>query len=258
MLTSERKAMISARLRQDGRIVAKTLAEELGLSEDTIRRDLREMAADGLLTRVHGGALPREPTLADYDARTRLLTEEKRLLAQAAVTIVQPGDFIFIDGGSTNLELARALPRHFPFTVATHSPTIASAFEHHSQAEIMLVGGKIYRHSMVATGAMALEAISRIRVDLFFLGVTGIHPLYGLTTGDMEEATIKRAIAGQARETWVLATTEKLDAASPVTILPLTQLTGVFVRDGISSAQAAMFTDAGVQLLGVRPAGAAS
>ena len=90
MLTSERKSMIRDRLRRDGRLVAKSFAEELDLSEDSIRRDLREMAADGLLARVHGGALPIQPTLPDFAARKGVASDEKRRLGQLAATL-NPG-----------------------------------------------------------------------------------------------------------------------------------------------------------------------
>ncbi len=249
MLTSERKALIAKKLAGDGRLVAKELAEKLGLSEDTIRRDLREMAAEGLLVRVHGGALPVEPPLPDYETRTQVATEEKRQLAAAAVGLVEPGQIIFIDGGSTNLALVRALPRDLALTVITHSPTIATALEHHQKVQIVLIGGLIYRHSMVAVGAIAMHAISQLRLDLFFLGVTGVHPRYGFTTGDIEEAAIKRHIAGQAKQVWVMATGDKLDVASPVTIMPLEAATGVIVAAGLASETKHFLEDAGLSLI---------
>ena len=126
MLTEERKAMISERLRRDGRIVAKALAQELGLSEDTIRRDLREMASDGLLARVHGGALPLAPALPDLKARMQRATAEKQRLGQCAAALIKAGQTIFIDGGSTHVELVRTLPRSLAVTIVTHSPTIAA------------------------------------------------------------------------------------------------------------------------------------
>src|SRR3954447_25081052 len=124
MLTIQRKQLLLERLRADGRIVAKELSAELALSEDTIRRDLRELAAEGLLQRVHGGALPASPTVADLAARRNMATEEKGRLGRRAATLVSRGQRIFIDGGTTNLELVRNLPLALPITVVTHSPTI--------------------------------------------------------------------------------------------------------------------------------------
>jgi DeoR/GlpR family transcriptional regulator of sugar metabolism len=137
-----------------------------------------------------------------------------------------------VDGGTTNAALARALPRHFGFTLVTHSPTIAAEMEKHPTAEVVLIGGRLYKHSMVAVGAIAAEAISRLRPDIFFMGATAIHSGHGFSTGDIEEAAIKRLIAGQAAETWVLATLAKLDAVSPVTIMPADAATGMIVAAG--------------------------
>ena len=248
MLTSERKALILDRIRKDGRLVAKTFADELALSEDTVRRDLREMAGDGLLTRVHGGALPIQPDLPDFSARRGVASAEKQKLGARAAAMIRPGQIVFLDGGTTNAEIARALPRTFPFTIVTHSPTISGELEHHPTAEVVLIGGRLYKHSMVAVGSIASAAIAAIRPDMFFLGVTAIHPRHGFSTGDFEEAAIKRQIAVQARETWVLATLEKLDAASPVTIMPLEAATGVIAPEGIGREQAEMLEGAGLRM----------
>lgn len=229
MLTTERKGLILARLRSDGRLVAKSLAEELNLSEDTIRRDLREMAAEGLLARVHGGAMPLQPGLPDFAARKVVASDEKTRLGQAAATLVRAGQTVFLDGGTTNAEIARALPRDMALTVVTHSPTIAAELEHHPNAEIILVGGRIYKHSMVAVGAIASAAIANLRPDVFFLGATAAHARHGFTTGDFEEAAVKRQIASQSTQTYVALTAAKLGRASPVTIMPLEAAAGVIL-----------------------------
>lgn len=249
MLAFERKTLIMDRLRRDGRLVAKSLAKELALSEDTIRRDLREMAAEGLLARVHGGALPVRPALPDFAARKELAPDEKRRLGQLAATLVQPGETIFLDGGTTNAEIARALPRDFPFTLVTHSPTIAAELEHHPTAEIILVGGRIYKHSMVAVGTIASATIATMRPDIFFLGATAVHSRHGFTTGDFEEAAIKRQIASQSARTYVALTSEKLERASPVTIMPLEAAAGVIVSSQAVAEQLEAMGSAGIDVL---------
>lgn len=249
MLTSERKSLISDRLRRDGRLVAKSLAEELALSEDTIRRDLREMAAEGLLARVHGGALPVRPALPDFAARKHVASEEKKRLGQIAATLVEPGQTIFLDGGTTNAEIARALPGDFAFTVVTHSPTIAAELEHHPTVDIILIGGRIYRHSMVAVGSIASAAIATFRPDIFFLGATAAHSRHGFTTGDFEEAAIKRQIAARSARTYVALTSEKLERASPVTIMPLEAAAGVIVSGRAVAEQLEAMGSAGIHVL---------
>ena len=249
MMTSERKALILERIRTQGRLLAKAFAQEFALSEDTIRRDLREMAADGLLARVHGGALPVQPDLPDFSARRAIATSEKQRLGARAAQMIQPGQIVFLDGGTSNAEIARALPRSFAFTVATHSPTIAAELEKHPTAEVLLIGGRLYKHSMVAVGTLASNAIAGLRPDIFFLGTTAVHPRHGFSTGDFEEAAIKRQIALQSAATWSLVTLDKMDAVSPVTIMPLEAATGVIVPAAILPEQRQMFTAAGVTIV---------
>ena len=247
MLTSQRRALIASRLKRDGQVVANDLAAEFETSEDTIRRDLREMAAEGLLKRVHGGALPIQPTLPDHAERRSIRSQEKRALGQRAAELVKPGQLVFLDGGTTNAELARAIPRDLAITVATHSPTIAAEFEHHA-AEVILIGGKLYKHSLVSVGAAALEAIAKLRPDIFFLGVTAIHPVHGLSTGDFEEAAIKRRICEQSAETWVLAVNDKFGAASPCHVVDVRQLIGLVVSSGMAEADLAPYREIGVDV----------
>ncbi|QFY59391.1 DeoR/GlpR transcriptional regulator [Rhizobium grahamii] len=249
MLTSQRKALILDILSREGQVVAKAAAERFSLSEDTIRRDLREMAADGLLKRVHGGALPLTPDLPDFSVRKEIALDIKRRLGAKAASLVKAGQTIFLDGGTTNAEIVRCLPRDIPFTVATHSPTIAAELEHHPTAEVILIGGRIYKHSMVATGAVAMAAISLLRPDIFFLGVTAAHPTHGLSTGDFEEAAIKRHIASRSAETYVLVTEEKLDRASPFPILPVGEVSGLIVPAETDSTQLQPYRQINVAIL---------
>ncbi len=204
MLAAQRKDLILATLRSEGRVVAKELAAELDLSEDTIRRDLRELAAEGRLHRVHGGALPASPAIADFTVRTGIGQEAKVEVGRLAAGLVRPGQTVAVDGGTTALQLARHLPRDLVATVVTHSPTIAVELATHPSVEVIIVGGRLFKHSVVAAGAGAHEAIGRISADVFFLGVTGIHPVEGLTTGDADEAAIKRAWSQRSAETYVL------------------------------------------------------
>lgn len=249
MMTSQRKALILDRLKRTGEIVARDLAAELGLSEDTIRRDLRELAGERLLQRVHGGALPLAPPLPDLAARKGVADAEKGRLGAAAARLIKPGSTVFLDGGTTHVALIHHLPRDIRLTVITHSPTIAAALQGHTGIDLVLIGGRIYRHSMVAVGAEALSAIQRITPDLFFLGVTAIHPEIGLTTGDYEEAAIKRAIMGRARETHVLLTAEKFGLASPFAIAPVEAASGLVVPEGLAGEVLAPYAGSGPTIL---------
>jgi DeoR/GlpR family transcriptional regulator of sugar metabolism len=231
MLAAQRKELLLERLRRDGRVVAKDLAAELALSEDSLRRDLRELAAAGLCQRVYGGALPASPAVADYGTRTAVEPDSKRRVAARAAALVQPGMAVLLDGGTTTLAVVRALPPDLHCTVITHSPTIAAALVDHPTVEVFVIGGRLFKHSAVTSGAAAVEAAQAVSADLFFLGVTGVHPRQGLTTGDPDEAAMKRALAARAAETWVLASVEKLGAVSRYPVLGLDAVAGVVTDD---------------------------
>ncbi|MEJ2854910.1 MULTISPECIES: DeoR/GlpR family DNA-binding transcription regulator [unclassified Saccharothrix] len=236
MLAAQRRDLLLERLRVDGRIVAKDLAVELGMSEDSIRRDLRELAAAGLCQRVYGGALPVSPAIADYTTRQELEASGKERVAARAATLLEPSTTVILDGGTTTLAVVRALPTDFAATVITHSPTIASALVDHRDVEVYLIGGRLFRHSMVTCGAAAVEAAQGLHADLFLLGVTGVHEKMGLTTGDADEAAMKRALARQAADTYVLASSEKIGTASRFSVIPLTDVAGVITDAPASNA----------------------
>jgi len=249
MLTPQRKAYILKLLREQGQVIAKDLSAELELSEDTIRRDLRELAAEGKLQRVHGGALPSSPAVGDFAVRQRVAPEGKIAVGRAAAALVRPGQVVILDGGTTTEQLAKHLPADLRATVVTHSPTIAVALQEHPSIDVIIIGGRLFKHSVVTVGAAAVEQIARIRADLYFMGVTGIHPQAGLSTGDMEEAHVKRALSAAAAETHVLVTAEKVNAASPYLVAPLSEIDGVVVERTVPKASLAMYRKLGLSVV---------
>ena len=249
MLTRRRKQHILSVLQRDGNVVAKSLSEELALSEDTIRRDLRELAAEGLLQRVHGGALPIAPADTDFASRQQLAPDEKVAIGRAAARLVKPGQVVFIDGGTTAVQLARHLPRNLQATVVTHSPSVAIELVSHTQLEVVLIGGRLFKHSLVAVGAAAMGAIARVHADTYFMGVAGVHAEAGLTTGDIEEAEIKRALMAASAETVVLASSEKLGVASAWVINPVTAATSLLVSPDAPAKALAPLRKAGLAIL---------
>jgi DeoR/GlpR family transcriptional regulator of sugar metabolism len=250
MLAAQRKELLLDRLQRDGRLVAKDLAGELGVTEDSIRRDLRDLAAAGLCQRVYGGALPISPAVVDYAARGSVAVDSKQRVAATAVELVQPGSTVLLDGGTTTLAVARALPADLAVTVVTHSPTIAAALVDHPATEVYVLGGKLFKHSAVTCGAAASEAAQLVQADLFLLGVTGVHAEAGLTTGDPDEAAMKRTLSGRAADTYVLASSEKIGAASPFTVLPLADVTGIVTDAASEHPTIVQLRRAGIRVLG--------
>jgi DeoR/GlpR family transcriptional regulator of sugar metabolism len=248
MLATQRKKLILQRLQRDGQVVAKQISAELNLSEDTIRRDLRELAHEGLLQRVHGGALPASPAVVDFAGRETLASEEKKAIGRAAAATIQPGQVVILDGGTTTRELARQISQNLHATVITHSPTIAVTLNSHPNVEVLLIGGRLFKHSVVSVGAAAIESIARIRADTYFMGVTGIHPKLGLSTGDFEESHVKRALISAAAETIVLASREKLNAASPYVISDIKEIEGMVVSEDIPDETLAPYKRLGITI----------
>jgi len=236
MLSSQRKQQILTILADDQQVMSSELSQRFNVSEDSIRRDLRELASEGLLQRVHGGALPVSAAIAPFETRKNVQISSKRLIAQKAVQLIQPGQVVIIDGGTTTAEMVQLLPKELAFTVVTHSPSIAVALVDFPLVEVIMIGGQLYRHSVVAVGSAVLEAIARINADLFFMGVTGVHKTAGLTTGNYEEAGVKRALAARAAETVVMVSKEKLNSASAFAIGDLT-LASTLIVDGEPDAE---------------------
>jgi DeoR/GlpR family transcriptional regulator of sugar metabolism len=231
VLTAERRQAILARVERDGRVVASELVASLGVSEDTVRRDLRDLAERGLLHRVHGGALASAPSSSSFTHRLEISPEEKAALAEAALPLVVGTRVIVLDGGTTTLELARRLPLRYDGTVVTNSPPVALALANHPNAEVMLVGGRLLKDAQVAVGAAAVEAFHMVRADICVLGICSLHPDVGVTTLDDEEAYVKRAMVASAGEVIALATADKLRTASPWVVAQLADIDHL-VTDG--------------------------
>ncbi|KQM17655.1 DeoR family transcriptional regulator [Plantibacter sp. Leaf171] len=229
MLSAQRRTHLLDLLERDGRIVAKEAAAALGVSEDSIRRDLRDLADAGQCIRVYGGALPVPAADRPFAERLSLETDSKERVARVAAARILPGSTVIIDAGTTALALARLLPDDPTLTVITPSPAVALAVAEHSPARVIMVGGELGRHSMVTNGALATEAIRRLSADACFLGVTGVHPEHGLTTGELDDAATKRALAERSTEVYVLASEEKIGAVSRYPVLDLDEVTEVIV-----------------------------
>jgi DeoR/GlpR family transcriptional regulator of sugar metabolism len=232
MLTAERRNEILSRLGRDGKVVASELVEALGVSEDTVRRDLRELAAGGLVQRVHGGALPPAPAIPSFAQRLHVATEAKAHLAEAALPLLEGASVIVLDGGTTSLELARRLPAGRACTVLTNSPPVAAALADHPSAEVVLIGGRLLKEPQVAVGPEAIAALRAVHADACVLGICSLHPDIGVTTVDHDEAHVKRAMVHSAAEVIALATADKLRTASPWVVSPVSEVTHLVTDAG--------------------------
>jgi DeoR/GlpR family transcriptional regulator of sugar metabolism len=249
VLTAERRQAILARVERDGRVVASELVASLGVSEDTVRRDLRDLSEQGLLHRVHGGALASAPAAGSFTHRLEVSHEEKAALAEAALPLLVGARVIVLDGGTTTLELARRLPLLYDGIVVTNSPPVASALSDHPRADVMLVGGRLLKDAQVAVGPGAVEGFQTVRADICVLGICSLHPDVGVTTLDDEEAYVKRAMVASAGEVIALATADKLRTASPWVVAQLADIDHL-VTDG-GGELTRPYTSAGIDVVAV-------
>ena len=246
LLLGERQALIRDRLDLSGRVIAAELAQELGVSEDTIRRDLREMASAGLCRRVYGGALRISHSRTSMNERMAIGGDRKAALARAAAAFIMPGTTVFLDAGSTNLALARVLPAGADLTVATNAPAIAAALLERDIATIQL-GGLIDPRVGGAIGAKAMRDAEAFRPDILVLGVCGIDVEAGVTAYTFEDAEFKRFLASRCKHVLTVITNDKLSTAAPYSVVPLSRVTRAVIEADADEAEFSALTAAGIE-----------
>ncbi len=244
MLTAQRKQIIQNELSRAGRVVARDLAQRFDLSEDTIRRDLRQMASAGLCQRVYGGAVA--PSAGGLTDRHDHLADEKQRLARAAVTLLQPGQTVMIDAGSTNTAIARALPVNMNLTVATNAPDIAQILTGRADLRLIVLGGHYHPDLGACLGPETRAATATLQADWLFLGTCGLDPTVGVTGFDAGEAEVKATMAAFSDRTAIAVTGEKLGTTAPFPILRLDRVHRLIALD---QPELIPFVDSGVSVL---------
>lgn len=229
-LPEQRQRMILERLARDGRVVAQDLACQFGTSEDTIRRDLRELASTGRCQRVYGGALPLSPAGAPLAERLDLLPARKQALGKVLASLLAAGQTVFVDAGSTNRAAVRALPDGHRLTIVTNSPVVAAEAATRESIQLIVVGGVVDRHSGGALGAHALRDIAELRPDVYLLGTCALDAEAGIAAFGFDEAQFKRALVAQSRRVITAATNDKLATGGPFGVAALRVLSDLVLE----------------------------
>lgn len=248
MLNRERQDRILELLAADGRVVAADLAKEFGVSEDAVRRDLRELAGKGLCRRVYGGALSPAPDLGDIQKRVAEVPSSKRALGQCVTKHLEEAKTIFIDASSTNLSVAEALPRSRPLTVVTNAPAVAVALSEHPQCQVIVLGGSFNAAKGACLGSQTTQALKNIYIDTLILGACGVDAQLGLTAFDAEEAEFKRCLIEQSARVIVPVITNKLGTAAPHRLSGLSAVDLLVLESSAPAAIVSQFTDLGVKV----------
>jgi DeoR/GlpR family transcriptional regulator of sugar metabolism len=252
-LPEQRREAILRRLTQGEPVAAAALARQFGVSEDAIRRDLREMAAAGLCKRVYGGALPLSPAGAPIGVRATQATDRKAALARAALGLIRDGATLVIDTGSTNAALAALLPEGRGLRVITNSLAAATAVMARPGIELYLIGGRVDPQLGGVTGARAVVELRQFRADLCFLGSCAVSSAFGVAGFDTDDADFKIAALAASAAAATLATNDKLDTVAPHLIAPLAGLNHLVVEHDAPPAIVAALAAAGPSIITATP-----
>jgi DeoR/GlpR family transcriptional regulator of sugar metabolism len=214
-LAPQRLDNLRALIRQNGVIRVEALCRQLGVSPATVRRDLDQLERSGAIRRVHGGAVSVESRLDEplFDNKTSIAAREKRRIAEAALEFVGPDETIYLDGGSTVLELARLLRERTNVTVVTNSLRAATELAGRGP-RLILIGGELRRLSQTVVGPLTRLTLQELHLDKAFMGTIGVSIKEGMTTTDPGEAYTKELVMSQARQVILLADSSKAGKVS--------------------------------------------
>jgi DeoR/GlpR family transcriptional regulator of sugar metabolism len=257
MLALERRRRIAESIRSKGVISVAEMAEVLGTSEITLRRDLKTMAGEGLVVRTHGGAvlpdgLVNEPS---YTEKANQAAAEKAAIARVAAGMIRPGDSIILGPGTTTLALARLLADLTELTVVTNSLLVAQALLPASRVELILTGGTLRRAIHALVGPAAEEPLRMLRASRVFMSGNGLTVERGLSTPSPLVAAADRALAAAAQETVVLADHTKIGKETMCQTVPLDRISILITDARADPRQLAQIRKAGVTVLIAEPDG---
>src|SRR5580698_7021983 len=253
LMAAERQAAILDRIRRYGRVLANELAIEFETSEDTIRRALRDLAERGLCKRVYGGALAILPASEAIAVRNAENLDRKAALGGALAELVTKKQFVFIDGGTTNLAAARVIPKNFDLTVATQDPAIAAVLATREDVTLIVIGGQVKPHLGSAVGVEATRQMMDLRPDLLLLGLCAVDAQAGVWAFDAEDAAFKQSLVKNSRQTITAALNEKLGTSAPFRVCPVESIKTLIVESNAPRRAVRPFVARGVRVKAAKP-----
>jgi DeoR/GlpR family transcriptional regulator of sugar metabolism len=248
MLKIERQTFILHNVNLHNRILVGDLSEEMKVSEDTIRRDLQELADDGKLIKVHGGALSKS-FHNSFNSSVVYASESKKIIAQKAAKLIKDGMFVLSSGGTTIIEMIKVLPENLHATFITGSVPAALEYMHHPNIEIILIGDKLSKSSQITVGGEAISKIKEIRADICLLGINALHETYGLTDNDWEVVQVKKAMMDASAKTVLLTISEKINTAQRIRICEAKDIDVLVTELEPTSPIMSPFKNMGVEIL---------
>jgi DeoR/GlpR family transcriptional regulator of sugar metabolism len=218
MLKKERQALILREVNLRNKVLHADLSKQLKVSEDTIRRDLQELAEEGKVVKVRGGALSRSFHTYSYKGAEIYKYQEKTTIARKTIPLLSDGMLVLISGGTTTLEVARILPPDLQLTFYTPSLHLAVQLSEHPSSETIFIGGRISKNAKISTGGEVVNTLRDIRPDLCLMGTNSIDSRVGLTDSDWEITDVKKAMIQVSEQVAVLTISDKLDSTQKIRI----------------------------------------
>src|SRR5499425_371911 len=250
VLNEERRRAILDVINRDGRALVTDLAQQFKTSQVTIRKDLETLHAHGLVHRTHGGALPsRDGALADPTLREKekLHRKEKLRIAEAAAAMVQQGQVVILDSGTTTTAIARALRNFRNLTIVTNAVNIAAELSG-TAVDVILTGGTLRKNSFSLVGPIAEETLHHLNADLLFLGVDGFDVQYGLSTPNLLEAKVNCVMVEVSRQRIAVCDSSKFGRRSLSLIVPPSALQEVITDRGVPQSDVTALKKAGIEV----------
>ncbi|MGN6401708.1 MAG: DeoR/GlpR family DNA-binding transcription regulator [Flavisolibacter sp.] len=224
MLKRERQAYILHQVNLHNKVLSTDLSQHINVSDDTIRRDLQELAEEGKLIKVHGGALSPSFHHGNLSSQDVYSYTQKRIIAQKAASLIQDGMFVLTGGGTTIIELAKALPPQLHATFISGSIPAVYEYMNHPNIDVIVIGDKISKNSKITVGLEAISRIRQLRADLCFLGINALNLDSGVSDNDWEVVQIKKAMIESAQKLVCLTIAEKINSQQPIQVCDLKKL----------------------------------
>ncbi|THU35953.1 DeoR/GlpR transcriptional regulator [Niastella caeni] len=224
MLKKERQAYILHQVNLHNKVMSSNLSRDMNVSEDTIRRDLQELADEGKIIKVHGGALSHSFSQVHYTTSHVYSHDHKKTIGRKAASLIHDGMFVLTTGGTTIIELARALPPRLKATFVSGSIPAILEYMQHPSVEVIAIGDKVSKNSKITTGGEAIAQIKRIRADVCFLGVNAISLKDGITDSDWDVVQLKKAMIESSQKVVCLSIAEKINSLQPIHICDINKI----------------------------------
>ncbi len=248
MLKEERLDYILKKLQTDHKVLHAELSNDLHVSEDTVRRDLEVLEKSGLLIKVRGGAIPHSPNPYSFKDRIAHHEEDKRTMAQKALSFLHDGQTVILDGGTSTYMLVKMFPPNLHLRVITNNIPIALQLVDHPSVEVILTGGRVIKNSQVTGGMDTIRQFQRMRAEICFLGICSVHPQAGVTGTDMEEAEVKASMVNASNKVIALATADKMGTAETFKVCDIGAL-NMIITDEPDISLTRPYKDLGIEVI---------